>query len=63
MEREYFNWQLQSKTFIIGSKTENLSSATFVLTLDDSIVRAEILQALLYLESNYSFRSAGRDSE
>lgn len=55
MEREYFNWQLQSKTFIIGSKTENLSSATFVLTLDDSIVRAEILQALHYLESNYSF--------
>ena len=63
MEREYFKWQLQSKTFIIGSKTENLSPATFVLIQDDSIVRAEILQALHYLESNYSFRSAGRDSE
>ena len=63
MERAYFKWQLQSKTFIIGPKTENLSSATFVLTQDDSIVRAEILQALHYLESNYSFWSAGRDSE
>ena len=63
MEREYFKWQLQSKTFIIGSKTENLSSATFVLIQDDSIVRAEILQALHYLGSNYSFWSAGRDSE
>lgn len=55
MERAYFKWQLQSETFIIGPKTENLSSATFVLTQDDSIVRAEILQALHYLESNYSF--------
>ena len=34
------------RTFIVGSKTVNLSSGAFVLTHEESVVKAEILQAL-----------------
>ena len=51
------------RTFIVGSKTVNLSPGTFVLTQEESVVKAEILQALQYVECNYSFASAEKDSE
>ena len=50
------------RTFIVGSKTVNLSPGTFVLTQEESVVKAEILQALQYVECNYSFASAEKDS-
>ena len=40
-----------------------LSSGTFVLTQEECVVKAEILQALQYVENNYSFASAEKDSE
>ena len=51
------------RTFIVGSKTVNLSSGTFVLTQEESVVKGEILQALQYVECNYSFASGEKDSE
>ena len=41
----------------------NLSPRTFVLTQEESIVKANILQALQYVECSYSFASAEKDSE
>ena len=41
----------------------NLSPGTFVLTQEESVVKAEILQALHYVECNCSFASAEKDSE
>ena len=53
----------KQRTFIVGSKTVNLSPGTFVLTLEESVVKAEILQALQYVECNYSFASAEKESK
>ena len=38
------------RTFAVGSKTMNLSPVTFVLTQEETVVKAEILQALQYVE-------------
>ena len=51
------------RTFAVGSKTMNLSPVTFVLTQEETVVKAEILQALEYVECNYSFATAEKDSE
>ena len=51
------------RTFIVGSKTVNLSPWTFALTQEEIFVKAEILQALQYVEWNFSFAIAAKDSE
>ena len=41
----------------------NLSPWTFALTQEEIFVKAEILQALQYVEWNFSFAIAAKDSE
>ena len=58
------NGSTDQRTFIISAnKTINLSSGSFVLTPEESIVKAEVLQALNHAQCNYSFASARGDSE
>ena len=51
------------RTFIVGSKTVNLSPGTFALTQEEIFVKAEILKALQFVEWDFSFAIAAKDSE
>lgn len=51
------------RTFVTSGKSVNLSSGSLTLTHEESVVKAEILQALQYVEANYSFASAKKDTE
>ena len=52
------------RTFEIGQKGQiSLSKSSFVLTPEDQVAKAEILQALHMMNKNLSFASSKKDSE
>ena len=63
--QEKENSDTNQRTFVVNSKTNHvsLSSGTLTLTNEELIQKAEILQALKYVNANYSFASAFDDSE
>ena len=63
--QEKENPDTNQRTFVVNSKTNHvsLSSGTLTLTTEELIQKAEILQALKYVNANYSFASAFDDSE
>ena len=55
-----------SQRVIVSTSRNNLSlssTTSVLLTPEDEVVKAETLQALDYVSSNYSFASAKNDSE
>ena len=55
------------RVFVISSESEELTLSTsktnLVLTHEDKVIKAETIQALDFIQSNYSFASAANDSE
>ena len=55
----------QSRVFTTDKDDITLSNPKFpwVMSPEDKILKAEIVQALNYVESNYSYHSASNDNE
>ena len=62
-EREKSATSQDQRRFTVNASSVNMTTGNIVLTNEEKIIKAEILQALKCVESNYSFNSASDDSE
>ena len=57
---------LSQKVFVVGSSSSELTiapSKSIILTSEEQILKAEVLQCLQFAEYNYSFASANSDGQ